>query len=182
MIQVRRLSMSAALLFATSSMALAQANSSAQFIQNASSTFEMFAGQARLGFFGDKSIFETLVKKASLSKKDGNELLGTWWSIWEGENPTGHITAYAAFPDLDKKRNHFWVRFDIPTEIPMAQALLSHLLGKARETAVSSGDTVDIRLPVESILGGCTETYTLRIRMTSGALVSNVAEYYCPLK
>lgn len=97
----------------------------------------MLADQAHYGFFGDKSAFENLVKKHHLIRKEGGEVLGGWWSLWEGENATGHVTTYAAFPDLiDKKRDHFWVRFDLPTETPMPQALLSHLLGKARETTV----------------------------------------------
>lgn len=123
------------------------------------------------------------MKKSHLTKNSGGELLGSWWAMWEGENTSGHVTTYAAFPDMmDKKQNHFWVRFDPPSETPMPQALLSYLLGKARETAVSSGDTLELKLPFEPVLAGCTESYTLRIRMTTGALVSNTVEDFCPVK
>lgn len=156
----------------------------------------MLAGQASLGFFGNKSIFESTVKKFHLTKNDGNEPSGdtggTWWAIWEGKNTSGHVMVYGGIPDpMDRKQNRFWVRFDFGNDetgrdrdagTPMPQALLSHLLGKARETAVSSGDTLEVKLPLQSVLGGCTESHTLRIRMTTGALVSNTVEDSCPVK
>ena len=180
-IQMRRLLVTGAALLVWVTLVLAQGNADEKFSADASSTFAILADQARVGFFGVQSVFENFVKKSHLLKTDGDELLGGSWSIWEGGNASGHITAYAAFPDpVDKKQNHFWVRFDVPAETPMPQALLSHLLAKAQETAVSSGDTLNLRLPSESI-GRCTETYTLRIRITSGALVSNTVESSCPV-
>jgi hypothetical protein len=179
---MRQLLLTGAVLLVSVTVVPAQGSSDEKFTEDASSTFALLASQAGVGFFGDKSAFESFVKKSHLSKKDGGEDFGVWWAIWEGENTSGHVTTYAAFPDIGKKQNHFWVRFDLPTETPMPQALLSHLLGKARETAVSSGDTLELKLPFESVLGGCTESYTLRIRMTTGALVSNTVEDFCPLK
>lgn len=180
---MRRLFGNGPVLLVCATVALGQGTPSEKFTEDASTTFAILAGQARFGFFGDKSVFENFVKKSNLSRTGGDELPGGWWSIWEGENTSGHITAYAAYPDLmDKKRSHFWARFDTATETPMPQALLSHLLGKATESAVSSGDTLDLKLPAELILGKCTEIYTLRIRMTSGALLSNTVACYCPVR
>ena len=163
--------------------ALAQGVSGDAFAADASFTFSIFASHAHYGFLGGKSAFESLVRKDHLTRKDGGEHLGAWWSLWEGNNATGRVTVYGAFPDLtDMTRDHFFVRFEPPAETPMPQALLSHLLEKAKETTVSGGDTLDLNLPSESFLGGCTERFTLRIRLTTGALVSNTVEDFCPIK
>jgi len=198
-IDMRRLLLTGAVLLVNVTVVLAQGSSGEKFTEDASLTFETLAGQARLGFFGIRSVFEDTVKKSHLTKTKGDQISGTpkgafdqWWATWEGQNASGHVIAYAGVPNiLDRKRNLFWVRFDFGYDetgrerdagTPMPEALLSHLLGKARETAVSSGDTLTLKLPFESVLGGCTESYTLRIRMTTGALVSNTVEDDCPVK
>lgn len=164
-------------------LAPAQGGSDEKFTENAGPAFAAFAVQARAGYFGQKEICQNLVNQYHLSRKNGGESVDGWWGLWQGGNTTGQIATYAGFPDvMNKAKNHFWVRFDVPTETPMPQALLSHLLGKARETAVTGGDMLEIRLPYEQVLGGCMESYTLTVRITTGALVSNAVEDYCPAK
>lgn len=160
----------------------AQANPDEKFTDNASTTFAILAGQARYGF-GNKEMCEGFINKSHLTRKNGGDAAGIWWGIWEGQNATVRLAIFAGFPDvLDKTKTHFWVRFDAPTEMPIPQALLSHLLGKARETKVSVGDTLNIELPFEHMPNGCIEDYTLTIRMTSGALINTLVEDYCPVK
>jgi hypothetical protein len=177
MINMRRLLLTITILLVCKETVSAQGSGEDKFSEDASSTFGMLAGQARHSFFGELG-FESFVKNSHLSKKNGGELSGGSWATWEAGNSSGHVTVYGAF-EPNKKQNHFWVRYDVPTEIPMPQAMLAHLLGRSREIAVFSGDTVELKLPAESVAGGCTESYTLRIRMTTGALVSNVVEDYC---
>jgi hypothetical protein len=180
MINMRRLLLTITILLVCKGTVSAQGSDEEKLSEDASSTFAMLAGQARFSFFGELG-FESLVKKSHLSKKNGGELSGGWWAIWEAGNTSGHVTVYGAF-EPNKKRNHFGVRYDVPTEIPMPQAMLAHLLDRSREIAVSSGDTVELKLPPESVAGGCTESYTLRIRMTTGALVNNLVEDYCAVQ
>ena len=179
----RRVVLNSTVFLMTVRLAFSQGGAIDKFSDDASATFAILADQAGIGFFGDRAVFETIVKNSHLSRTNGDDKFGLSWSKWEGQNSSGHVTVYASFPSLqDKKQNRFWVRFDSPLETPMPQALLSHLLGKARETAVSSGDTLEVKLPLEFRLGGCAETYTLRIRLTNGSLVSTSVEDSCPVK
>jgi hypothetical protein len=69
--------------------------------------------------------------------------------------------------------------FQPAAETPIPQALLSHLLSKATETHISGGDLIDIKLPLEQSRMGCGAIHTLRVRLTSGALVSNAVSSLC---
>jgi len=109
---------------------IAQGSTDEAFTRDASSAFAEFANQAKYGSFHSKSVVESFVKHSHLTKKDGNETLG-WWGIWEGQNSSGKLTLFATIPDpMNNQQNHVWIRFDPPTESPLAPAVLAHLLGK----------------------------------------------------
>jgi len=120
-----------------------------------------------------------------LSKTSGDDkgVFGNWWATYEGQNSTGSVSAFASFPDLlDKKINRFWARYEVATETPMPEAMLAHLLKLASETKISGGDSIEIELPFRAIFGGCFEQRTIRVRLTTGALVTNTSSVTCPVR
>jgi hypothetical protein len=147
-----------------------------QMKRSASAVFEDAAVQASsTGFFGTKAAFEAMMLNFGLTKI--NE------ANWQGENGSGSVSVHAELPTwFGKPMNHFSVLFQPATETPIPQALLAHLLSKATETSVSGGDLIDIKLPVEPSRLSCDAIYTLRVRLTSGALVSNAVSSFCDVK
>jgi hypothetical protein len=79
---------------------------------------------------------------------------------------------------MHPQQNELFLRYEPTTEQPMPQSLLTHLLGKAEETHIYSGDSVQIRLPFEHV-AGCMKQYRLEVRLTTGALVENVLDMTC---
>lgn len=147
-----------------------------------SAMFDRLAGQTKIGFLGDRSVIENMMRSAHLSKIEGGELMGTFWGHWRGENQSGRLDAYAALPELlNPKNSYFWVSFDAPSEQQIPPAMLSHLLAKAQATNISGGDTIDIELPFVTQLGGCVTNYKLTARIT-GALVSTTVFSRCPIR
>jgi len=161
---------------------VAQVPAAAKFSGDASSVFEVLAPAAGSGYFGQPKFFEAAMQKQQLSKKEGGDVAGSSWARWEGENGTGRVAAYASFPaPLDKQRNAFWVSFHPAIVAAIPAPLLSHLLSRARQTAISSGDSLEVKLPAEETAFGCRQTYTLRIGITTGALVGNTLDVSCPV-
>jgi hypothetical protein len=179
---LRRCLSSLALLLLGGSVVVARGGSRQGFTGNASAAFEILSGQASVSYLGKLEFFEAIVAKQGLSRKDGGNVFGQSWARWEAENQTGRVVAFAAFPETpDKKNDRFWVSYEPAEEQPMPQAVLSHLLGKADETLISSGNTFEVKFSAHDSISKCLHTNTLRIRMTTGALVLNTVEYYCPV-
>jgi hypothetical protein len=148
---------------------------------SASDAFATAAGQASHGFLGMKTAFEAMMVHLGLTRTQETELLGGGWSSnWQGENASGFLAVHAELPALlNKTQNYFSIVFQPAKETAIPPVLLSHLLSKATETSISGGDLVDIKLPTELSRMGCGLIYTLQVRLTSGALVSNKVSSLC---
>jgi hypothetical protein len=174
--------LSAATLCVNSAPVMAQAKPPSKAMGDASFVFGKLANGAIVGFFGQMSIFEGIAKEQGLSKQVVGNPNDATFATWEGQSSSGRVFASAAFPWLfDKTMNRLQVLYQPPTEMPMPESVLSHLLAKGERTKIDSGDTIEITLPMEMAVG-CRVTRMITLRMTTGALVYNSMEVFCPVK
>ena len=101
---------------------LGQAKPEKEFDGDASTVSRSFASQAGARLFRDHTIVEGCLEQLHLpkSKTFVGDVLGGWSGLWEGNNASGHITAYAGFrePLGDPKQDHFWASLSFVARRP----------------------------------------------------------------
>jgi hypothetical protein len=160
------------------------AQSKVAFTGDANELFSTLISGMKTGIyfaFFNKGLFDKGPVASMTQTSHWDPKLGSAGGVWEAQNASGYVSLRIWSPDMmDKTRDHALVVYQPATERPIPEALLAHLLTKAESTKISSGNTIELEFPAESVAKvPCTSFTTLTVRLDTGALVANSVRTLC---